>query len=175
MRIKGLIDEDFVNYKLPSMYIIFPSCSLKCDIENGTNLCQNSSLLAEEDVEISKEEIIERYLLNPITKAIVLGGLEPFDSELDLLPFIDTLRRQYHCDDKVVIYTGYTEEELKKGKWGHAPDNIQRAYWENLIKYKNIVIKFGRYRPGQEKHLDNILGVELASLNQYAKEYNCME
>jgi len=35
----------------------------------------------------------------------------------------------------------------------------------------NIIVKFGRYRPNQEKHYDKILGVFLASDNQYAKEY----
>jgi hypothetical protein len=35
--------------------------------------------------------------------------------------------------------------------------------------FDNIVIKFGRYRPGQQKHFDEVLGVELASDNQYAK------
>ena len=31
MIIKGLIDEDFINYKKPSMVIEFPYCNFKCD------------------------------------------------------------------------------------------------------------------------------------------------
>lgn len=174
MKIKGLVDEDFVNFCLPSMYIIFPYCDFKCDIENGSNLCQNSSLINEPNIETSRDELIKRYLGNPITKAIVIGGLEPFDSELQLLPFIDTLRRQYKCNDPVVIYTGYTEEELEDGRWGVTKaKDIQKSYWENLKEYKNIIVKFGRFRPNQESHYDPILGVNLASPNQYAKGYNC--
>lgn len=173
MKVKGIIFEDFVNYKVPSMYIAFPTCSFKCDKENGTNLCQNASLAREPDIEISKEEIVERYLENPISEAIVLSGLEPFDSEFELLPFVDCLRRKYHCDDTVVIYTGYTEEELESGNFGCSTitrDN-HKKYWDSLKEYGNIVVKFGRYRPGEEKHFDNVLGVSLASNNQYAREY----
>ena len=41
MFVKGIIDEDFVNYKKPVMYIAFPCCSFKCDKENGARYCQN--------------------------------------------------------------------------------------------------------------------------------------
>ena len=34
--------------------------------------------------------------------------------------------------------------------------------------FKNIIIKFGRYIPNQQAHYDDILGVNLASNNQYA-------
>ena len=33
MIIKQLIDEDFVNYKVPSMFIAFPRCTFKCEKE----------------------------------------------------------------------------------------------------------------------------------------------
>jgi len=35
MKLKFLIDEDFVNYKEPSMFIGFPNCTFKCDIDSG--------------------------------------------------------------------------------------------------------------------------------------------
>ena len=38
-----------------------------------------------------------------------------------------------------------------------------------LKELKNVIIKFGRYIPGQEKVFDEILGIYLASSNQYAK------
>lgn len=158
MKIKGITDECFSDYKKPSMFIAFPTCTFKCDEENGCALCQNSALANEPDIDIDKEEIIERYLANPITKAIVCGGLEPFDSPLDLLPFIDCFRRDYKCDDPLIIYTGYTEEEL-----------MQKDYWSLLKRYK-VIIKFGRFRPNEESHYDNILGIDLISPNQYAKE-----
>jgi hypothetical protein len=60
-----------------------------------------------------------------------------------------------HSQDDVVIYTGYTWDEIHEQV-------------EFLRGYKNIVVKFGRYKPGQESHMDDVLGVKLASDNQYA-------
>ena len=37
-----------------------------------------------------------------------------------------------------------------------------------LSYFDNIIIKFGRYIPNKQSHYDNILGVNLASDNQYA-------
>lgn len=158
MKIKGLVDEDFINYKLPSMYIIFPYCDFKCDRENGCALCQNSALVHEPDIEVETKELVRRYISNPITKAIVLAGLEPIDSWNDLLDFLSMAREA--SDDMIVIYTGYTEEEL-----------AQNGKLDTLIAFKNIVIKFGRFRPDQESHKDEVLGVTLCSPNQYAREY----
>lgn len=166
MKIKDITFEDFINYKEPSMYIAFPNCSFKC----GKELCQNSPLALAPTIEIDKDEVIKKYLANSITTAIVFGGLEPFDSQLDLLPFIDSLRMRYECDDPVIIYTGYTEEELESGHFGklHNPER-QKEYYQLLLQYSNIIIKFGRYQPNQPGHMDPILGVKLASPNQYAK------
>ena len=75
--------------------------------------CQNSSLARAEDIEISKESICERYIKNKITEAFVFGGLEPFDSFMDLISLIDCIRNKYNIKDDIVIYTGYTKEELE--------------------------------------------------------------
>lgn len=164
MQLKGLIDEDIVNYQKTSMYLAFPNCSFKCERECGKKICQNSPLVTRPIIEISVEDICERYINNPITKSIVCAGLEPFDSRYDLLAIIDTLRRKHNCEDDFVIYTGYTEEELKD------KNNIEINFlYENLKNYNNVIIKFGRFIPDQEKHYDEILGIELASSNQYAK------
>lgn len=156
MIIKGLIDEDFIQYKKPSMFIIFPYCDFKCDKEAGCSICQNSGLANEPNIDIDIKEIVQRYVNNPITKAIVFGGLEPFDSN-QLLRLIVNFR--YNTIDDIVIYTGYTEEELES-----------EGILTELKKYSNIIVKFGRFIPNQEKHYDEILGVELASPNQYAKQ-----
>lgn len=156
MKIKGIIEEDFVNYKKPSMYVAFPKCSFKC----GRADCQNSALAKEKDIEVSASYIIQAYLDNPIPSAIVCCGLEPFDSWEDLKDLIIKMRQ--HNDDDIVIYTGYTEEELRdKVKW--------------LSKYKNIIVKFGRFVPNQEKHFDGVLGVWLSSSNQYAKRISDLQ
>ena len=156
MRIKGLIDESFVDYKKPSMYIAFPFCNWKCERDAGCAICQNSQLAQEPIIEISELEIINRYVKNPITKAVVMSGLEPFDS-IDELYSLCWELRQYTNDD-IVIYTGYTEEEVR-----------QMTNDRMFYNIPNIIIKFGRFIPNQKKHYDEILGVELASPNQYAR------
>lgn len=172
MIIKGITDECFSDYKRPSMFIAMPICSFKCDKENGCQLCQNSSLVNEPNIEIGKEQLIERFMTNPITEAIVFGGLEPFDSILDLSSFIDCARRQYGCEAPIIIYTGYTEEEIMSGNFGIGGGGLAlKSLVDNIISAGHIIIKFGRFRPNQEKHYDPILGVVLSSPNQYAREY----
>lgn len=155
MKIKGIITEDFINYKKPSMVIMTNTCDLKCDHENGNHVCQNSELMSYRDVDVDIEKIVELYLDNPITESVVFSGLEPMLQIDDVLEFIRLLRDQYHCGDTVVIYTGYYVHEVN--------DKIYE-----LSKYKNIIVKFGRYIDGCAKHFDEVLGVELASDNQYA-------
>lgn len=169
MKIKGLIDECFNDYKKPAMYIAFPTCSFKCDRLNECEVCQNSDLIKEPDIDIPKETIIERYLNNPITEAIIFSGLEPFDSILDVISFIDCFRRDYNCMDDIVIYTGYTEEELIKGAFDGGTPNTLSDFYKFICSRPNIIIKFGRYIMNDQSHYDEILGVNLASHNQYAK------
>ena len=107
MRIKGITDEDFINYKLPCMFIAASSCTFKCEKESEVHCCQNSDLAKQKAINIDDITIIKRYLKNPITKAIVVAGLEPFDQFDEVAEFIVKLRHQYHCNDPVVIYTGY--------------------------------------------------------------------
>ncbi len=156
MLIKGVTDEDFVNYKIPSMYICTNTCSFKCDRESGVSCCQNSSLARQESIDVSVDMLVRRYLENGITGAVVFGGLEPFDQFEDVFRFIFYLREKYHCDDTVVVYTGYNETEI--------------LYQLNRLKnFKNIIVKFGRFIPNDENRYDEVLGVTLASKNQYAK------
>ncbi len=157
MQIKGLIDEDFVNYKKPSMFIIFPFCSFKCENEAKVHCCQNSGLACSPIIEISPDEIIRRYISNPITNAIVCGGLEPFDSFDDAFQLLIKLRGK--CDDDFVIYTGYTKHECEQNGW------IQK-----LSNYPNVIVKFGRFVPNSFPHYDKILGVTLNSEGQYAEK-----
>ena len=150
MKIKGLISEDFVNYKKTAMTIMFPYCTFKC----GTEYCQNSPLSKAEDIEMDITDIVIRYLNNPITESVVMQGLEPFDSWNDLIEFVKQLRES--TDDDIVIYTGYYKEEI-----------IDKV--EILRKYKNIIIKYGRFLYNDKPIFDDILGITLASSNQYAE------
>ena len=153
MIVKDIIEEDITNYKKLSMFIAFPTCSFKCDKECGSQVCQNSKLAKSTNIEISYDNIIKKYLNNNITEAIVFGGLEPFDSLKDLYLLINAFR--LYTDDDIVIYTGYYPDEIT--------EQINQ-----LKEYPNIIIKFGRFIPNQESHIDEILGVKLASPNQYA-------
>jgi len=159
MKIKGIIHEDFVNYKKASMTIAMPYCSFKCDKDCGYTVCQNSKLANDPTIDIAIDRIIEQYLHNPITHSIVFQGLEPFDSWDDLEQFIYRFRMSYACTDDIIIYTGYNENEIE--------DKVKI-----LSCFTNIIIKFGRYMPNQEPHLDYVLGVKLASDNQYAVKIN---
>ena len=153
MKIKGIIAEDFVNYKKISMTIMFPHCDFKCSAE----LCQNSPLAKSKTYNVSIDKLIKDYLGNPITEAVVMQGLEPFDSWSDLLLFIDKFRKK--SEDDIVIYTGYNKSEI-----------IKKV---NILKqYNNIIIKFGRFIPEEDAHFDKVLGVKLASSNQYAEVIN---
>ena len=154
MVIKGATMEDFSNYRKPSMFIAFPKCCFKCDVECGLQVCQNGALAKATNIDIDVDKIVKKYLDNPITKAVVCGGLEPFDSWSDLLSFVEKFREKSH--DDIVIYTGYNKEEID--------DKINI-----LRRFPNIIVKFGRFIPGHEKHYDEILGIELASKNQYAE------
>ncbi len=168
MLIKGIIDEDFSNFKKPSMFIAFNSCTFKC----GRAECQNSKLALSPDIYVTKEEICERYLKNNISEAFVFGGLEPFDQLIDLISLVDCIRNKYNINDDIVIYTGYTEKELLEGCMSKDTE-IGRQNYNFLIKnYSNLIIKFGRYLPNQEPHFDEVLGVNLISNNQYAVEFN---
>ena len=155
MIIKGIQEEDFINYKKPSMFISFSSCTWKCEKECGRKVCQNGALATSPNINIGVKTIVNKYINNPITKSIVCGGLEPFDTFDDLLRLIAYLR--VSTDDDIVIYTGYYKEEIA--------DKVTL-----LSKYKNIVIKYGRYIPDQKTHYDEVLGVYLASSNQYAEK-----
>jgi len=155
MKLKTIIDEDFINYKKPSMMLATCQCDWKCLKDNNLDMsiCQNSELAHQKTIEISNEKIIARYLNNPISQTLVIGGLEPFLQFKELLLLIHDFREK--CEDEVVIYTGYYPSEIKKEL-------------KQLKEYSNIIVKFGRYDPTRLKIFDIVLGVWLASYNQFA-------
>ena len=154
MRVKNVIEEDFVNFKLPSMFISTSKCDFKCDRECGEKVCQNSSLAAAPIFEIDDIKLIKKYLSNDITEAIVIGGLEPFDTFDEMYSFIWRFRQM--SSDTIVIYTGYYPSEIAE-------------QLKKLFKFKNIIIKFGRFIPNDKTRYDQVLGVTLASSNQFAQ------
>ena len=135
MKVIDIIEEDFINYKKPCMTIMMPYCTFKCDKECGKQVCQNSDLASAPKIEIETKNIVKRYLNNPISEAIVFQGLEPFDSFYQILDFIKRFREI--SNDDIVIYTGYNKDEIK---WF-------LTFFKN---FDNIIIKYGRFIPGQE-------------------------
>lgn len=158
MRIKTIVDEDFNNYRLPAMFIGTCYCDFKCckEAKIPITVCQNEPLSKSPDIEIPADEIFRRYSQNPITSAIVVGGLEPILQIDEIIELIEYFRK-YGCNDSFVIYTGYYADEIQ--------DEISR-----LRQYPNIIMKFGRYKPKYRPHFDDVLGVKLISNNQYAEK-----
>lgn len=156
MKVRGINDYDIVNFKVPSLFIAFPYCSFKCDKDCGEPICQNSALVNEPIIDVSIKYICELYDKNPLTRAVVCGGLEPFDSFDDLQEFINAFRIAHN--DIIIIYTGYRALEI-------------HSKVQQIQNYGNIIIKYGRYKPNTPSRYDDILGITLASENQYTVYY----
>lgn len=158
MRVKGVVEEDFVNYKVPSMFISTSFCDFKCCEELGLDrgVCQNAPLAQAPIREIPDKVILRHFADNPITKAVVVGGMEPTLQIGELTALVSLFRRSGQ-DAPFVIYTGYYPEEI--------PEQLAE-----LKKFPDIIVKFGRFVPGQQPHYDEVLGVSLASDNQYARK-----
>lgn len=158
IELKGIIFEDFVNYKKPSMTLMFPKCDFKCDLECGESWCQNWELAAAPSQTVDIKDLLERYKNNPITEAIVLQGLEPLDSLIDVYT-VAAFLKELNITDDLVIYTGYTPDE---------DPALAIQELANIVP-GNLIVKWGRFKPRHTPHYDAILGVKLASDNQYGE------
>ena len=154
MKIKGL-KENFNDYKKISLFISTCHCSGKCWKElSMKDFCQNSHLDEFDDIEVTPEEIFDLYKSNKLVESLVIGGREPFDDFNDIYDLIEYFRE--YTNDDIVIYTGFYKNEIKE-------------YIDKLSVFTNIIIKYGRFIPNDYKIHDKILGVDLASSNQYAE------
>ena len=143
MRVKGIIEEDFTNFKLPSMFINTCFCDFKCCTESnlGIEVCQNAPLAQADTKEIPDTVIYQHFSTNPITKAVVIGGMEPM-LQIDE---VESLIRLFRASG-------------------------DKSPFVRLRKYKFIIVKFGRFIPDRQHRYDNVLGIELSSDNQYAEQ-----
>ena len=158
MKILDLIETDFVNYKKTCMTVMFPYCTFKCNQDAGRIVCQNYESRNSKLIDISSNEIVQRYLNNPMVEALVMQGLEPFDSFADMCELVG--RFSVWCTSDIVIYTGYKEFEI---------ENQIEMLCRFIHNYNTLIIKFGRYIPDRPTVFDELLGVTLQSDNQYAK------
>jgi len=153
MKIKNIKDEVFSDYNKISMLIAMPYCTTNCweRYELSPSICQNNHLDKMETLDIENKYIIERYLKNPISKAIVFGGRDSWDSLDEIIDFIKEFREV--SQDDCVLYTGREFEVVEK----------------DLYKFKgieNVYIKYGHYAPHLESIIDELTSVKLASSNQ---------
>lgn len=157
MRLKFIKRDDFVNYKKCSMFLGAISCDWKCCKESNIpcSVCQNYPWSNNPIKEFNNKDIINMYLKDGLEESIVFGGLEPMLQFQELVSFIDKFRKV--SEDDIVIYTGYYKAEIEKEI-------------EILKKYKNIIIKFGRYIPNRNSRYDEVLGITLISDNQFAEK-----
>lgn len=158
IKIKGVVMEDFVNYRKPSMFVSTHKCDWKCCMEQNlpVTTCQNSPLATAKTREVGIKNLIDAYMGNPITQAIVVGGLEPMINFEEVLELLRELRSR-GVDDDFVIYTGYYPEET-----------VHEIVL--LREFPNVYVKFGRYIPNVEQRYDELLGVTLASSNQFCQK-----
>lgn len=151
-----LDEADVVNYKTTSFNISAGvTCTFKCCKDNPS-ICHNNPLCKQKPINYSISKIIDRYTNQEISKSFVIQGLEPLDNLKQVLWLIYRIRGS-GIEDDVVLWTGYTEEECK-----------DLIYLIKMMGWKNIILKVGRYIQNAPSRYDNLLGVTLASDNQYA-------
>lgn len=153
--------DNITDYKETSVLLIFPYCSGKCG-----NACHNKylqNLSENEYLHTTSKAIKQLYEGLSTHKAIVMAGLEPFDSFDDVLDIVKTICSSHKACD-IVIYSGYKKDEYDET----FKDKLLACYFDyNIYNNKKLIVKLGRY---DEKHKNSwhsvILGVSLATDNQ---------
>ncbi len=155
INLKG-IKEVFNDYKETSLLLATCKCDFKCEKEGLCPIgsCQNSELIKSKTIKISNEKVIDIFKDNPLVTTILIAGLEPFLQFEEIYNFIKDFRK--NNNNTIVIFTGYYPNEIQD-------------YILKLKEFFNIIIKFGRFIENSKSRYDDILGVVLASENQYAK------
>lgn len=157
MSVKEIVDENFQDYKKASMFICAKSCDFKCltELNKNINICQNMRVSKLPTFDIKISDIFDRYVSNIITRAVIIGGLEPMLQFHEVYSLIYYFRKN-NCPDDFVIYTGYYYREIEQ-------------YIKKLQDLDNIIIKYGRYIPDSNPRFDNTLGIILSFDNQYSE------
>ena len=144
------IRETFVDYKKTGLYVSGSRCNLKC------KECFNENLKHSLTIKIKPIQFVEDYIIkNQVIESVIFSGLNWFDKFEDLLQLVNCIRVKTDID--IVIYTGYKESEVL-------------SEIDMLKENKNIIVKFGEYIPNDMEIYDEVLGITLASSNQYAKK-----
>ena len=107
IHLKGVIMEDFVNYAKPSIFLITCQCDWKCCHEANIpiSICQNEPIIRQPTKEFLISSVYKAYIENEITKAIVVGGLEPFMQFNEILSLLKYFRENNCWDDFVISFS----------------------------------------------------------------------
>ena len=101
---------------------------------------------------MSNLDIVNKYTENKLLESICIAGLEPFLQFEEVYNFISEFRKTNN--DDVVIFTGYYPNEIE-------------SEIDKLKEFENIYLKVGRFIANSESVYDEVLGITLASSNQY--------
>lgn len=119
IRIAGTIGESIVDG--PGIrYVVFTQgCSHHCP---G---CHNPQTHSFDGGTITDtEELISQFKNNPLLKGITISGGEPFCQPLAAA---ELARAAHECGKDVMVYTGYTFEQLLSGNVGNAMVLLEQA------------------------------------------------
>lgn len=106
LRIAGVIRESIVDGNGLRFVVFTQGCKHNCKgCHNPQTHDLNGGYL------IEQEKILAEFFKNPLLKGITLSGGEPFLQAKELIPIAKAVKES---GKDVVIYTGYTLEELKK-------------------------------------------------------------
>ena len=164
MSFVNLIDvktDDITDYLKTSLLLVTPKCSGKCGEK-----CQNYFLIKNATTkQYAVSSIVNLYNNLTTHNAVVFAGLEPFDTFNDTQILVDAFLQNDKPID-IVIYTGYYQQSIT--------DKVN-VLLQKLIKTKStnktIIIKFGPYIAENRSYYSNILGIKLATDNQYVKRF----
>ena len=139
IRIAGTIGESIVDG--PGIrYVVFTQgCPHHCP---GCHNPQTHSFDGGTIMDI--EELISQFKNNPLLKGITISGGEPFCQPLAAA---ELARAAHECGKDVMVYTGYTFEQLLSGNVGNAmvlleqadilvDDRFEEAKKSLLLKFK---------------------------------------
>lgn len=150
--------EVFQDYKKSALLLCTCFCDWKCCTESNHDktMCQNSKLENSPNKEIPFNRILEMVERNSVIDAVIFGGLEPLIQINQVIQCIEYLRKHGVTKD-ILIYTGYYLEEIDEPVI-------------NRLSESNVILKCGRYIPDRPPKFDDVLGITLASDNQYSIE-----
>lgn len=143
------VRETITDYRKSTLYLCGYICTLGCKD------CFHNELKKNHPTTLSIEKLFTDYISTTSCDAILFSGLNWLEQIEELFVLIHYIRSN-HINKDIVIYTGYDKHEIS--------DKIAM-----LSKFDNIIIKYGRFDATLPPRYDDVLGITLASSNQWAE------